>query len=68
MSRTNTPKLLGYQVGQRVEIHPATDLWIRGARYGTIQRVGRKLLHIELDKLPGRLIAFSADNIAGVVE
>ncbi len=38
------PKLL--QVGSRVELHPATDRWMMGDRYGTItakriQVVGR---------------------------
>ena len=26
-------------VGVRCEIHPASDLWMRGARFGVIQRV-----------------------------
>lgn len=26
-------------IGSRVELHPATDLWMRGARYGTIDRL-----------------------------
>lgn len=26
-------------VGSRVELHPAMDLWMRGAKYGTIVRV-----------------------------
>lgn len=25
-----------YAVGDRVELHPATDLWVRGARYGLV--------------------------------
>jgi hypothetical protein len=31
----------GYNVGDRVELHPGTDLWMRGARYATV--VGRSL-------------------------
>ena len=27
------------RVGARVELHPATDLWMRGARYGTVERM-----------------------------
>lgn len=30
-----------YMVGKRVELHPGTDLWMRGARYGTIHSVSR---------------------------
>ena len=26
----------GYTVGDRVELHPGTDLWMRGARYGEV--------------------------------
>lgn len=25
--------------GDRVQLHPATDLWMRGARYGTLKRI-----------------------------
>lgn len=25
-----------FEVGQRVELHPGCDLWMRGARYGTV--------------------------------
>ena len=43
----------GYGVGDRVEIHPGTDLWMRGARYGTV--VGRSLtpndrVRVKLDR------------------
>ena len=43
-------------VGKRVELHPATDRWMMGDRYGFLTQVqlnGRKevvLAHIELDK------------------
>ena len=48
----------GYDVGDRVEIHPATDLWMMGARYGVV--VGRSLtpadkVKVKLDKLPNRV-------------
>ena len=26
----------GYTIGDRVELSPALDLWMRGARYGTV--------------------------------
>ena len=26
-------------IGDRVELHPATDLWMRGARYGTVVKI-----------------------------
>ena len=56
---------IGYEVGDRVEIHPGTDLWMRGARYGTV--VGSRTtqadrVHVELDNLPGRTYSGSEDT------
>lgn len=28
-----------FRVGSRVELHPGMDLWMRGAKYGTVARV-----------------------------
>lgn len=33
----------------RVALHPATDLWMMGARYGTVVCVGRKYVQVRLD-------------------
>jgi len=45
----------GYTVGARVEIHPATDAWMRGAQYGDVLKVfrtrGRVRVTVKLDKL-----------------
>ena len=54
-----------YGIGDRVEIHPATDLWMRGARFGVV--VGLSLtpndrVRVRLDKLPKRVFAGSADT------
>lgn len=38
-------------VGARVELSPATDLWMMGARFGTVVKVGRTLVHVKLDRL-----------------
>ena len=37
-------------VGRRVELSPSTDAWMRGDRYGTVEKIGRKYYHIRLDK------------------
>lgn len=37
--------------GDRVELSPATDLWMMGARYGTVVKVGRTLVHVKLDRI-----------------
>lgn len=31
-----------YRIGRRVELHPATDRWMRGDRYGTIVGVSKR--------------------------
>jgi hypothetical protein len=36
-------------VGSRVELHPGMDLWMRGARYGTITRVRSGMPCVRMD-------------------
>lgn len=55
---------LGYTVGDRVELHPGTDLWMRGARYGSV--VGMSLtpddrVRVKVDAT-GRTVSGSADT------
>ena len=38
------------QKGDRVQIRPHHDVWMMGDRYGTIEKVGRKYVHIHMDK------------------
>jgi len=38
-----------FAVGQRIEMHPATDLWMRGARFGSVAKVGQRYVHVLLD-------------------
>ena len=35
--------------GERVELHPGTDWYMRGARFGVVHKVGREWVHIRLD-------------------
>lgn len=60
---------LGYNVGDRVELHPATDLWMRGARYGVVVRMSltpKDRVHVRLDALPKRTFAGSEDTFRRV--
>ena len=44
----------GINVGDRVELHPGTDLWMQGARYGTVVSIvptPRDKVRVRLDKL-----------------
>jgi hypothetical protein len=38
-----------FRIGQRVEISPACDLWMRGARCGEIRRIKDGILFIKMD-------------------
>lgn len=56
---------LGYTIGDRIEIHPGTDLWMSGARYGTV--VGMSLtqedqVKVTLDKTGARVWSGPADR------
>lgn len=46
------------KIGDRVELHPATDRWIRGDRFGTVAKIGRKYVHVKLDR-SGRTLPFT---------
>ena len=37
-----------FRKGDRVEVHPGTDLWMRGARYGTVVKT-TKFVTVKMD-------------------
>jgi hypothetical protein len=52
-----------FTLGDRVELHPGMDLWMRGARYGTVTKVTSRSVHVNLDragtvKVDGSKLAF----------
>lgn len=54
-----------YNVGDRVEIHPGSDLWMRGARYGTVVRTSttpKDRVHVKMDKTGERIWAGTEDT------
>jgi hypothetical protein len=51
----------------RVELHPATDYWMRGDRFGTVEKVGRKWVSVRLDKTY-RLVRLLPINIVALWE
>ena len=58
----------GYSVGDRVELHPGTDLWMRGARYGRVigsSSTPNDRVRVKLDKL-ARTFAGSEDTFRRV--
>jgi hypothetical protein len=52
---------IGFAEGDRVELHPGLDLWMRGARFGTVTfiREGSTRVNVRVDKT-GRV--FTADQ------
>jgi len=40
----------GWGIGMRVQLHPATDAWMSGDKYGTIVLFGRKYVHVKMDR------------------
>ncbi len=56
-------------VGDRVEVHPATEFWVRGAKFGTVisfSLTPKDQVKVKLDKVPG-LFSGSADTFRKVV-
>jgi len=55
------------QAGLRVQLHPATDWFMRGARYGTIERAGHNHLSVRLDAT-GRIVRLAPRDIQEVYD
>jgi hypothetical protein len=55
-----------YNKGQRVQLRPHMDLWMRGARYGDVTRVTKDLVSVRLDNLPHKVRRFHPDDIAHI--
>lgn len=66
-------------IGRRVELHPATDAWMMGDRFGTVVRTTMRTANlidpresalvfvtVKLDK-SGRIVRFHESNIARFV-
>ena len=66
-------------IGTRVEIHPATDAWMSGDRFGAIERIGKgrsgkdangravvySPVYVRMDK-SGRLLRCRPDDLVEV--
>ena len=60
---------IAYSIGDRVEINPGTDLWMKGARYGTVTGANSTLrdrVHVKMDAYPKRVFSGSADTFKRV--
>lgn len=68
-----------FKTGERVQIPAYTDMWMRGARFGTVtawlpargepnaQGVKANLVRVKLDKWP-RPLRFVADDVTPIQE
>ena len=56
-----------YRIGMRAELHPATDAWMRGDRYGDIVLVSKdgQTFRIRMDR-SGKTLTVSERNLARV--
>src|SRR5271157_4154621 len=41
---------MGFYKGERVSMHPATDAFMMGDRYGTVAKVGKSKIHVKMDR------------------
>jgi len=63
---TSLYSIASFKVGDRVELAPFMDRWMRGDRFGAITRIGRKKLGVKLDR-SGQTITVSPIGIGGIV-
>lgn len=47
-----------FGIGDRVRLHPATDAWMQGDRYGRVARVGDTYLTLAMDSRRIRKVRF----------
>jgi hypothetical protein len=53
---------LKFHAGDHIQLHPACDLWMRGLRYGTVVKVGRKYVTVKLHNW-SRLVRVRPENL-----
>lgn len=58
-------ELRDFQAGDLIEMHPATDRWMMGDRYGVVTKVGRKYVHVKLSR-SGDTVKVSPRNIGRI--
>ena len=56
-----------FVVGGRARLHPASDWFMRGVRYATIVKVGRKYVHLQIDGST-RVIRVAFRNVTEVTQ
>lgn len=49
-------------LNQRVQLHPGTDAWMQGDRFGLVVKIGRKYLHVKMDR-SGRTLKVTPESV-----
>jgi hypothetical protein len=73
-----TQQIEKQNIGRRVELHPATDAWMSGDRYGTIVRTTMRtadlvdpresaLVFVTVKLDSGRTRRFHGSNVLGII-
>lgn len=57
--------VLQFRIGDRVQLHPATDAWMMGDRFGTVVKIGRKLVHVLMVR-SGKVRRVAPGNICDI--
>ena len=60
---------LSYSIGARVEIHPGTDLWMQGARYGVVVGLAptpNDRVRVKLDRTGEKIWSGPADRFRAI--
>jgi hypothetical protein len=52
---TEGPAPCGFEKGDRVQAHPATNAWMRGDRYGTVEAASSRKVQVRMDRSGKRL-------------
>jgi hypothetical protein len=56
-----------FSIGDRIQLHPATDAWMRGDRFGQIHKVTQKFYYVSMD-VSGRVLRVPPCNILEKVQ
>lgn len=55
-----------FAIGNRVQLHPATDAWMMGDRFGQVVHIGKFLVHVLMDR-SNKVRKLKPENIGEIV-
>lgn len=57
--------LMAFEVGDRVQVHPAHDYWMKGDRFGVVESIGHRYVSVRMDRSK-KLARFVPENLEAV--